>query len=160
MKKILQSNRRVAALPKIAFAVLALLCLRPTCVAGLDDFMKKAQTANGAKTFPSGLVYRSVQDGTGPHPDLKSIVVLDYSATSPKLGTFDDSYRRGRPLSIALSRATKCWQLGLVLMQPGGRAVLTCPAELAYGAAGTAKIPPNEPIQFEVHLLQILSAQD
>jgi FKBP-type peptidyl-prolyl cis-trans isomerase FkpA len=160
MNKMLQSNCRVLALPKIVFAVLALLLLRPTCAAGAEDFMKKAQTAIGAKTFPSGLVYRSLQDGTGPHPNLKSIVVLDYSATSPKLGTFDDSNRIGRPLSITLGRATKCWQLGLALMQPGGHAILTCPAELAYGAAGTAKIPPNEPIQFEVHLLQILGSHD
>ena len=41
------------------------------------------------------------------------------------------------------------------LMRPGGKAVLTIPAALAYGPATVGTIPGNSVLQFEVELLEI-----
>jgi FKBP-type peptidyl-prolyl cis-trans isomerase FkpA len=40
------------------------------------------------------------------------------------------------------------------MMKPGGKARLTCPPSIAYGARGAAGvIPPNATLQFEIELL-------
>ncbi len=41
-------------------------------------------------------------------------------------------------------------------MKVGGKARLTCPPEIAYGARGAGSvIPPNATLHFEVELLEI-----
>jgi FKBP-type peptidyl-prolyl cis-trans isomerase len=53
-----------------------------------------------------------------------------------------------------------CWIEGLQLMKKGGKAVITCPADLAYGDSGMPpgtgdRIPPGAALRFEVELLAI-----
>ena len=49
-----------------------------------------------------------------------------------------------------------CWTEGVQLMKAGGKAKLTCPAAIAYGARGAGGvIPPNATLVFEIELLAI-----
>ncbi len=72
---------------------------------------------------------------------------------------FDNSHARGEPLTVRLGRGQVIagWDQGLVGMRVGGKRALIVPAELAFGARGSGKIPPHSPLMFEVELLDIPS---
>ena len=110
----------------------------------------------GAVTTASGLVYRSLQDGNGASPTASDRVKVHYKGTFPDGREFDSSYKRGTPIEFPLSGVIACWTEGVQRMKVGGKAKLTCPAQIAYGSRGAGGvIPPNATLLFEVELLGI-----
>jgi FKBP-type peptidyl-prolyl cis-trans isomerase FkpA len=110
----------------------------------------------GAVVTPSGLVYRSLKDGTGASPAASDKVKVHYRGTMPDGKEFDSSYKRGEPIEFPLSGVIKCWTEGVQRMKVGGKAKLTCPSAIAYGESGAGGvIPPNATLLFEVELLGI-----
>jgi len=104
----------------------------------------------------SGLEYTSLREGTGATPGPDDTVVVNYRGTLLNGREFDSSYRSGRPVTFQLNHVIKCWTEGLQLMKVGGKAELSCPSSLGYGAEGiVGSIPPNAPLIFEVELLGI-----
>ncbi|WP_447743421.1 FKBP-type peptidyl-prolyl cis-trans isomerase [Variovorax boronicumulans] len=115
-----------------------------------------AQSA--AVTTPSGLIYQSIKEGTGASPAATDVVKVHYRGTFPDSGKeFDSSYKRGEPTEFPLNGVIPCWTEGVQKMKPGGKAKLTCPASIAYGArgAGNGLIPPNATLNFEVELVSV-----
>ena len=110
----------------------------------------------GAVVTPSGLVYRSLKDGTGTSPAASDKVKVHYRGTMPDGKEFDSSYKRGEPIEFPLSGVIKCWTEGVQRMKVGGKAKLTCTPAIAYGESGAGGvIPPNATLLFEVELLGI-----
>jgi FKBP-type peptidyl-prolyl cis-trans isomerase FkpA len=110
----------------------------------------------GAVVAASGLVYRSLKEGTGASPVAADTVKVHYKGTLPDGTEFDSSYKRGTPAEFPLSRVIKCWTEGVQRMKVGGKARLTCPPGIAYGERGAGGvIPPNATLHFEVELLAI-----
>ena len=110
----------------------------------------------GAVVTPSGLVYRSLKDGTGASPGTSDKVKVHYRGTFPDGKEFDSSYKRNEAIEFPLSGVIKCWTEGVQRMKVGGKAKLTCPPAIAYGERGASGvIPPNATLMFEVELLAI-----
>ena len=123
-----------------------------------DDVITKAAAEKGAVKTDSGMVYRSLTEGTGANPKATDIVQVHYKGTFPDGKEFDSSYKRGQPTEFPLNRVIKCWTEGVQRMKVGGKAKLTCPPSLAYGEKGAGGvIPPNATLQFEVELISIKS---
>ena len=122
-----------------------------------DAALKAAAAEPGAVVTPTGLVFRSIKDGTGPSPKATDTVKVHYKGTFPDGKEFDSSYKTGGPAEFPLNGVIKCWTEGVQMMKVGGKAKLTCPAEIAYGSrgAGGGLIPPNATLVFEVELLGI-----
>ena len=119
-----------------------------------SDFAAQAAKEPGAVVSKSGLVYRSIREGAGASPAVTDIVRVHYTGTLPEGKEFDSSYRRGEPAEFPLDRVIKCWTEGVQRMKVGGKAKITCPPSLAYGAEGAGNtIPPNATLQFEIELL-------
>jgi len=116
-----------------------------------------AQAQSKPVTTKSGLVFESIKDGTGASPKATDTVKVHYKGTFPDSGKeFDSSYKRGEPIEFPLQGVIPCWTEGVQLMKVGGKAKLTCPASIAYGARGAGGvIPPNATLNFEVELLGI-----
>ena len=120
--------------------------------ATLDAAAKEA----GAVVTTSGLVYKSLKDGSGASPKASDTVKVNYRGTFPDGKEFDSSYKRNQAIEFPLMNVIKCWTEGVQLMKVGGKAKLTCPASIAYGERGAGGvIPPNATLLFEVELLAI-----
>jgi FKBP-type peptidyl-prolyl cis-trans isomerase FkpA len=105
----------------------------------------------------SGLIYKSIKDGSGAQPVATDVVKVHYRGTLQNGTEFDSSHKRGQPAEFPLNRVIKCWTEGVQKMKVGGKAQLTCPPGIAYGERGTpgGPIPPNATLNFEVELLGI-----
>jgi FKBP-type peptidyl-prolyl cis-trans isomerase FkpA len=141
---------------RLTFLAPALLLLCSLTAQAQSDAAAAAAKEPGAVVKPSGLVFLSLRDGTGPSPGPTDTVKVNYRGTFPDGKEFDSSYKRGEPIEFPLNGVIKCWTEGVQLMKVGGKAKLTCPPSLAYGERGAGGVvPPNATLLFEVELLGI-----
>lgn len=119
------------------------------------QWLVDAAVEPGAVATASGLVYRELVSGHGQTPTATHRVTAHYTGTLIDGTVFDSSVTRGEPLVFQLKDVIKGWQQGMQLMKVGGKALLTIPAELAYGDKGTGAIPPGATLRFEVELLAV-----
>ena len=120
------------------------------------ELLEKAAQENGAIKTDSGLIYRSLKEGSGSVPGPKGTVKVHYRGTLANGKEFDSSYQRGTPLEFKLDSVIACWKEGVQKMKPGGKAKLVCPPALAYGDAGMSSvILPGSTLAFEVELLEV-----
>ena len=139
----------------LRISCLALTLLAPVAMAQ-NASTTAAAKEEGAVVTPSGLVYRSLKDGSGASPTASDKVTVHYKGTFPDGREFDSSYKRGQPIDFPLNRVIACWTEGVQRMKVGGKAKLTCPPEIAYGARGAGNaVPPNATLLFEVELLGV-----
>ncbi len=121
-----------------------------------NDAIDKAAKEKGAVKTASGMVYRSIKDGSGKAPTAASTVEVNYRGTLTNGKEFDSSYKRKQSIQFPLSGVIPCWTEGVQKMKVGGKAQLICPPELAYGARGAGRdVPPNATLIFEVELLDV-----
>ena len=126
-------------------------------VSAQGDLVATNAKEKGAFVTPSGLIYKSIREGTGVSPTATDNVKVHYRGTFADGSEFDSSYARNSPAEFPLNGVIPCWTEGVQRMKVGGKAKLTCPSKLAYGerGAGGGKIAPNTPLQFDVELLEI-----
>lgn len=147
---------RIAALTSSLLTALLALSSVSSATAAPDAAIAKAAKEKGAVTTPSGLVYLSLKDGTGPSPSATDTVKVHYRGTLTDGKEFDSSYKRNAPAEFPLNRVIPCWTEGVQRMKVGGKAKLTCPPAIAYGERGAGDaVPPNATLLFEVELLSI-----
>jgi len=151
----LSETSRMKTVFRIA-ALTAALSTLSLAWAAADPVAAAAAKEEGAVVTASGLVYRSLKDGTGASPTASDKVKVHYRGTFPDGREFDSSYKRNEAIEFPLSGVIKCWTEGVQRMKIGGKAKLTCPASIAYGERGAGGvIPPNATLLFEVELLGI-----
>lgn len=136
---------------------LLLFSLASTAAFAQADPLALAEKEKGAVKTDSGLVYRVLTEGKGPSPTADDTVRVHYRGTLTNGKEFDSSHKRGQPAEFPLKRVIKCWTEGVQKLKVGGKAKLTCPANLAYGEreVGGGLIPANSVLVFEVELLGI-----
>lgn len=117
-------------------------------------------TTNAARpevtTTASGLQYEVLEVGGGVNPGPRSTVVTHYHGTFVDGTVFDSSVQRGEPAQFGVHQVIPAWTEALQLMGAGAKWRIACPPSLAYGEQGAGdSIPPNTPLVFEIHLLEI-----
>ena len=139
---------------RIATLAAALAAVSP--IWAQNTAVAEAAKEPGAAVTSSGLVYRSLKDGTGPSPTAADTVKVHYRGIFPDGREFDSSYKRNEAIEFPLTGVIKCWTEGVQKMKVGGKAKLTCPPSIAYGERGAGSaVPPNATLVFEVELLGI-----
>lgn len=119
--------------------------------------MEVAVDTVGYTTTPSGLMYKEVKAGTGAQPAASDVVKVHYTGKHLDGTVFDSSVERGEPATFPLDQVIAGWTEGVQLMNVGSKYQFLIPSELAYKEKGTpgGPIQPNEPLYFEVELLEI-----
>lgn len=124
--------------------------------ANSQKFLEENKKRNGVNTTSSGLQYEVITMGTGPKPTLQDTVVCHYKGTLINGFEFDNSFKRGEPISFPVSGVIKGWTEALQLMPKGSKWKLYIPSDLGYGNSGAGNdIPGGAALIFEVELIDI-----
>ena len=114
-------------------------------------------TKNGITTqqFSNKVYYKIVDTGYGAHPTASSSVVVTYSAKLLNNTVFDVATS---PVTFKLSDVIEGWQIGLPLLQKGGRMILIIPSAYAYGCNGNSKlkVSENSVLFYDINLIDII----
>ena len=124
-------------------------------------FLTANKKRPGVITLPSGLQYEITKkgDAASATPKLQDTVVANYAGTLIDGKEFDNSYKRGEPLTIPVAGVIKGWTEILQLMHIGDKFKVFIPSELGYGDRGAgADIPPGAALVFDMELLSIKPA--
>ncbi len=127
---------------------------KPNIAAG-QSFLAKNKTRAGVKTTASGLQYEVTKEGAGAKPTAEDSVTCHYAGTLIDGTEFDNSYKRGEPITFAVTGVIKGWTEALQLMPVGSKYKLYIPHQLAYGTNDMSAIPAGSVLLFEVELLDI-----
>jgi FKBP-type peptidyl-prolyl cis-trans isomerase FkpA len=140
---------------------------------GADDF--HAGDGLPKVTFPDGLQYIDITQGTGNVARVGSIATVQYTGWLTDGTRFDTSRQTGRaafsvllatdPATCKSGTGYQCvisgWDEGVSGMAAGGRRKLIIPSALAYGtqgqqdSTGATIIPPNATLVFEIELVSV-----
>ena len=141
------------------FIVSLLLIIATSC--RKDDTPDKTIIENYLKTHnittaqsnASGLYYIIQEPGAGSHPNINSVVTVNYKGYLTD-GTVFDQSETGKPYTSRLSNLIAGWQQGIPVISAGGKIQLFVPSELGYGASAKGKIPANSVLIFDIELIK------
>lgn len=100
----------------------------------------------------SGLFYIITQTGNGNHPPFDATVTVKYTGTLLD-GTFFDGTQDGATATFPLLNLIPGWQIGIPLLEKGGKGTFFIPSELGYGSQATGNIPANSVLVFDIELV-------
>jgi FKBP-type peptidyl-prolyl cis-trans isomerase FklB len=121
-------------------------------------FLEETKKKPGVITLPSGLQYEIIAKGTGPIPKATDTVKANYIGSLIDGKEFDNSYKRGEPITIPVTGVIPGWVEALQLMPVGSKWKLYIPSELGYGDRGAGgAIPGGAALVFEIELLDIVN---
>lgn len=123
-----------------------------------NKFLEENKKRPGVITLPDGLQYEIITKGNGPIPKATDTVQANYMGTLINGEEFDNSYKRGQPLTIPVSAVIRGWTEALELMPVGSKWKLFVPSDLGYGDRGAGSaIPGGSALIFEIELLNIVN---
>lgn len=122
------------------------------------QFLVENKKRAGVVELPSGLQYEIIKQGTGPKPKATDTVKAHYAGTLINGQEFDNSYKRGEPITIPVTGVIQGWVQALQMMPVGSKWKLYIPSELGYGENGAGgAIPGGATLIFDIELLEIVS---
>lgn len=105
-----------------------------------------------AQKHSSGIYYQILSQGSGNVAFTANTTVSTKYTGRLLSGTVFDGTTT-QPISFKLGGVITGWQLGIPLIQKGGKIRLFIPSGLAYGCAGQGPIPANAVLDFDIELV-------
>jgi FKBP-type peptidyl-prolyl cis-trans isomerase len=120
-----------------------------------EQFFSENAKKEGVVTLPSGLQYKILKKGEGRTPTLEDKVVCQYKGTLLDGTEFDNSVKRGHPITLPVKGIMPGWTQALQMMPVGSKWQLFIPPQLGYGDKIVNGIGPNATLVFEVEVVSI-----
>lgn len=115
----------------------------------------KLKGQNAFTSLPSGVSYAVTTAGNGPVASLKDTVVLNIIGTLPD-GTEIENTNKNKLSYMALVSEMMPGLRDVILkLKEGSIARAIIPASQAYGETGTATIPPNSALIYDIALVSV-----
>lgn len=152
-------------LKRLSTVLVMALCVMASCNRDEDDFNATAQYNKEVAAIdefldanfpdhikdPSGIRIVITELGAGLPGQILSLVNVDYKGTLFSDGTvFDEGTVNGQLIGYITG-----WQYAFTILPVGSKAKLYIPSALAYGRAGSGKVPANATLVFEVNFKDI-----
>ena len=135
--------------------------MRQKNVAAAEAFFARNKDAEGVITTPSGLQYQVLVESDGAHPNADDEVKFHYQLKDLEGNVLQDSKTMGDEApTMAVNNLVDGLIEGIPLMTVGSTWRFWLPAELAYGEFGAGDIEPDQAIQFDIQLLDIVKAEE
>lgn len=120
---------------------------------------EKIKNQPGFVALPNGVNYSMVKAGQGPSPSAKDTVILNLITTLPD-GTEIDNTNKTKQSYMALAGdMIPGLKEVLYRMKEGALVRAIVPAAQAYGSQGTATIPPNSAVIYDIALVSVKLAK-
>lgn len=164
-------NCQIIALMKfrtLFFITISLLLALGSCSKDKFDAEKQAQIDDAAivkhltdnnisaQKHESGIYYQIISEGEGN---------ITYSGNTSISARYTGRFLNGNvfdktntsPAPFKLGQVITGWQIGIPLIQKGGKVRLIIPSGYAYGPDGdfTGTIPPNTVLDFDIELVDV-----
>jgi peptidylprolyl isomerase len=118
--------------------------------------MERPEVEPMMEPAPKVLTIKDLVVGDGVEAPTNSTVEVHYLGVDYETGEeFDSSWSRGESINFPLQRLIRGWQEGIPGMKAGGRRMLICPPELAYGPAGSGHALSGRTLVFVIDLLGV-----
>ena len=140
--------RHAAALTQFWLGILFLVAL------GVGLAWLGAGSMRG-ETLPSGVVIRTVEQGSGAEIGLQDGVLIQYEGRLADGTVFDSSAGRG-PAPLIAGQTIPGFSEALTHMRGGGSYNIKIPSDLAYGQSPPPGIPPGADLEFDVEVVQVI----
>lgn len=108
-----------------------------------------------ATAHSSGIYYQIISPGSGPTPTTSSAVKVKYIGKLMNDQIFDQTTTDPAG-PFGLGGLIKGWQIGLPLIQEGGKIKIIIPSSLGYGCQGFGSVPGNSVLYFEIELVDVI----
>lgn len=121
-------------------------------------FLEENAKRAGVISLPNGLQYEVLKkgDSTSVMPKAADTIIANYVGTLIDGKEFDNSLKRGTPLTIKANEVIRGWTEIVQMMHIGDKWKVYIPSDLAYGDRGAGNdIPPGASIIFEMELLGV-----
>jgi FKBP-type peptidyl-prolyl cis-trans isomerase FkpA len=118
-----------------------------------DDFLARNARASGVTTTASGLQYKVITPGKGPHPTDVDVALINYEGKLLDGKTFDKSQQ---PTPMPIKGVVPGFSEALKLMSKGAKYRVWIPAKLGYGEKGAGPIPANATLTFDIEMIDFL----
>ncbi|MGB4397866.1 MAG: FKBP-type peptidyl-prolyl cis-trans isomerase [Daejeonella sp.] len=107
-----------------------------------------------AQRHESGVYYQILSPGSGNATyTANTTVSTKYTGRLLNGSVFDGTTTQA--VSFPLGQVISGWQIGIPLIQKGGKIRLIIPSGLAYGQDGQGPIPGNAVLDFDIELLDV-----
>jgi FKBP-type peptidyl-prolyl cis-trans isomerase FkpA len=101
---------------------------------------------------PSGLYVQDLESGTGAVVTRGRTAVVRYTGWLANGDEFDSGEVS---VSVGSHQTIPAWEEALLGMRVGGKRRIVTPPNLAYGASGAGKIPPNAVLVFDMEVTDV-----